>query len=84
MAPFQGDGEPRCLQQVCGPELYQQSRFLHAWTSNVVARFFGAVEGWMNSQVEQARNRSTDEIPSVESFIVLRRQTIGGPIVEGL
>lgn len=38
----------------------------------------------MQSQVEQARNRSTDEIPSVESFIVLRRRTIGGPIVEGL
>ena len=37
----------------------------------------------MNSQVEQARNRATDEIPSVEEFIVLRRRTIGGPIVEG-
>ena len=46
-------------------------------------RFFRAVESWMNSQVEQARNRATDEIPSVEEFIVLRRRTIGGPIVEG-
>ena len=46
--------------------------------------FFRAVESWMNSQVEQARNRSTDEIPSVEDFIILRRRTIGGPIVEGM
>ena len=46
-------------------------------------RFFRAVESWMNSQVEQAHNRATDEIPSVEEFIVLRRRTIGGPIVEG-
>ena len=84
MAPFQGDGESRCLQQVCNPELYQQSLFLHAPMSDVDIRFFRAVESWMNSQVEQARNRSTDEIPSVESFIVLRRRTIGGPIVEGL
>ena len=37
----------------------------------------------MNSQVEQARNRATDDIPSVEDFIILRRRTIGGPIVEG-
>ncbi|EJF60235.1 terpenoid synthase [Dichomitus squalens] len=47
-------------------------------------RFFRAVESWMNSQVEQARNRATDEIPSVEEFIVLRRRTIGGPIVEAM
>lgn len=37
----------------------------------------------MNSQVEQAHNRATDEIPTVEDFIILRRRTIGGPIVEG-
>ncbi len=48
-----------------------------------LCRFFRAVESWMNSQVEQARNRATDEIPSVEDFIILRRRTIGGPIVEG-
>ncbi len=37
----------------------------------------------MNSQVEQIRNRAADEILSVDEFIILRRQTIGGPIVEG-
>ncbi|KAI0655721.1 terpenoid synthase [Cubamyces menziesii] len=59
-------------------------RFRATASPGACNRFFGAVEGWMNSQVEQARNRSTDEIPSVESFIVLRRQTIGGPIVEAM
>ncbi|PIL24732.1 terpene synthase [Ganoderma sinense ZZ0214-1] len=46
--------------------------------------FFRAVEGWMRSQVEQIRNRAIDEIPSVNDFIILRRQTIGGPIVESM
>ena len=37
----------------------------------------------MKSQVEQARNRATYELPSVEDFIILRRRTIGGHIAEG-
>ena len=37
----------------------------------------------MTSQVEQIRNRVTDEIPSVDEFVVLRRRTIGGQMVEG-
>ncbi|OCH88150.1 terpenoid synthase [Obba rivulosa] len=43
-----------------------------------------AVESWMWSQVEQSRNRATDEIPLVSDFIILRRRTIGGPIVEAM
>lgn len=37
----------------------------------------------MNSQVEQSANRATSVIPTTEDFIILRRRTIGGPIVEG-
>ncbi|KAI0363928.1 terpenoid synthase [Pilatotrama ljubarskyi] len=59
-------------------------RFRSTASPGACNRFFRAVESWMNSQVEQARNRSTDEIPSVEDFIILRRRTIGGPIVEAM
>lgn len=52
--------------------------------AHVVLRFVRAVETWMTSLVEQSRNRSTDEIPSVEDFINLRRRTIGGPVAEGV
>ena len=48
-----------------------------------LCRFFRAVESWMKSQVEQARNRATYELPSVEDFIIFRRRTIGGHIAEG-
>lgn len=37
----------------------------------------------MKSQVEQAQLRSVSAVPSVEDFILLRRRTIGGEIVEG-
>lgn len=37
----------------------------------------------MKSQVEQAANRSWNTVPSVDEFILLRRRTIGGEIVEG-
>ncbi|KAI9061898.1 terpenoid synthase [Trametes sanguinea] len=47
-------------------------------------RFARAVESWMRSLVEQARNRSTNEIPSVQEFIHLRRRTIGGRIAEAM
>ncbi|KAI0705976.1 terpenoid synthase [Cerioporus squamosus] len=59
-------------------------RFRSTASPGACNRFFRAVESWMNSQVEQARFRSTDEIPSVEDFIILRRRTIGGPIVEAM
>ncbi|KAH9925665.1 terpenoid synthase [Epithele typhae] len=59
-------------------------RFRSTASPSACNRFFRAVESWMNSQVEQARNRATDEIPAVEDFIVLRRRTIGGPIVEAM
>ncbi|KAI0753658.1 terpenoid synthase [Fomes fomentarius] len=59
-------------------------RFRATASPGACNRFFRAVESWMNSQVEQARNRATDEIPSVEDFIILRRRTIGGPIVEAM
>ena len=31
----------------------------------------------------QSRNRSQDHIPSVDEFILMRRATIGGAMVEG-
>ncbi|TCD60657.1 terpene cyclase [Steccherinum ochraceum] len=47
-------------------------------------RFYRAVESWMKSQVEQAQLRFDNNIPSVEDFILLRRRTIGGEIVEAM
>ncbi|KAI0079068.1 terpenoid synthase [Panus rudis PR-1116 ss-1] len=47
-------------------------------------RFKRAVESWMKSQVEQAASRADNLLPSVEEFIVLRRRTIGGEIVEAM
>jgi len=38
----------------------------------------------MRGQIEQAANRANKTIPSVEEFIVLRRRTIGGHIVEAM
>ncbi|KAH9856154.1 terpenoid synthase [Lenzites betulinus] len=55
-------------------------RFRSTASPGACNRFCSAVESWMNSQVEQARFRSTDEIPSVEDFIILRRRTIGAMV----
>ncbi|OSD03851.1 terpenoid synthase [Trametes coccinea BRFM310] len=75
----------------CKPDFAYASMLQDIWrqyrstaSTGACNRFARAVESWMRSQVEQARNRSTDEIPSVEDFIVLRRRTIGGPIVEAM
>lgn len=46
--------------------------------------FIRAFEAWSDSQVTQSRNRSQDRIPSVDEFILMRRATIGGALVEGL
>ena len=46
-------------------------------------RFIKAFEAWSGSQVTQSRNRSQDRIPSVDEFILMRRATIGGAMVEG-
>jgi hypothetical protein len=46
-------------------------------------RFIRAFDAWSNSQVTQSRNRSQDRIPSVDEFILMRRATIGGALVEG-
>ncbi|KAI0334296.1 terpenoid synthase [Cubamyces sp. BRFM 1775] len=59
-------------------------RFRKTASQGACNRFVRAVESWMTSLVEQARNRSTDEIPSVEAFITLRRRTIGGPVAEAM
>ncbi|EMD32753.1 hypothetical protein CERSUDRAFT_126560 [Gelatoporia subvermispora B] len=59
-------------------------RFRATASPGACNRFKRAVESWMWSQVEQSANRATDEIPSVEDFIILRRRTIGGPIVEAM
>ena len=46
--------------------------------------FIRAFEAWSDSQVTQSRNRSEDRMPSVDEFILMRRATIGGAMVEGL
>ncbi|EGO03037.1 hypothetical protein SERLA73DRAFT_165924 [Serpula lacrymans var. lacrymans S7.3] len=48
------------------------------------ARFTLAFEEWSRSQVQQSHNRSLDRIPSVEEFILMRRATIGGAMVEAM
>ncbi|KAH0833872.1 isoprenoid synthase domain-containing protein [Lanmaoa asiatica] len=52
--------------------------------SNIAHSFIRAFEEWSDSQVTQSRNRSQDRIPSVEEFILMRRATIGGAMVEAM
>ncbi|OBZ74511.1 Alpha-muurolene synthase [Grifola frondosa] len=68
------------------PPDFSYAAMLHesSASSGACNRFARAVNSWMKSQVEQARNRATNEIPGVAEFIVLRRRTIGGPIVEAM
>ncbi|KAG2359861.1 terpenoid synthase [Suillus spraguei] len=47
-------------------------------------RFIKAFEEWSDSQVAQSRNRSQDRMPSVDEFILMRRATIGGALVEAM
>lgn len=37
----------------------------------------------MISQVEQSKNRVSDDIPSVQDFILMRRETFGSAMAEG-
>ncbi|KAK7688105.1 hypothetical protein QCA50_008475 [Cerrena zonata] len=59
-------------------------RFRSTASPGACNRFKKAVESWMKSQVEQAANRSWNTVPSVDEFIILRRRTIGGEIVEAM
>ncbi|CAL1697047.1 unnamed protein product [Somion occarium] len=59
-------------------------RFRSTASPGACNRFKKAVESWMNSQVEQAGNRAFSTVPSSEEFIILRRRTIGGEIVEAM
>ncbi len=47
-------------------------------------RFCAAWDAWSQGQVKQSENRSLNGFPSVEDFIVMRRATIGGGMVEGM
>ncbi|KAF8553877.1 terpenoid synthase [Imleria badia] len=60
------------------------SRFRETSTPGAYKRFIHAFEAWSDSQVTQSRNRSQDRIPSVEEFILMRRATIGGAMVEAM
>lgn len=53
-------------------------------TPNLSCSFIRAFVEWSDSQVTQSRNRSHDRIPPVDEFILMRRATIGGAMVEGL
>ncbi|KAL4246227.1 Terpene synthase [Abortiporus biennis] len=59
-------------------------RFRSTATQSACNRFAKAVESWMDSQVEQSRNRALSTIPFTQEFIELRRRTIGGEIVEAM
>ncbi|THH32846.1 hypothetical protein EUX98_g1362 [Antrodiella citrinella] len=59
-------------------------RFRATASPGACNRFYRAVASWMKSQVEQAQLRSDNRTPSVEEFILLRRRTIGGEIVEAM
>ncbi|KAN0079854.1 Isoprenoid synthase domain containing protein [Tylopilus felleus] len=60
------------------------SRFRETSTPCAYKRFIRAFEAWSDSQVTQSRNRLQDRIPSVEEFILMRRATIGGAMVEAM
>ncbi|KAG1898866.1 terpenoid synthase [Suillus fuscotomentosus] len=60
------------------------TRFRGTSTIGAYNRFIKAFEAWSSSQVSQSRNRSQDRMPSVEEFILMRRATIGGALVEAM
>jgi len=60
------------------------SRFRETSTPGAYKRFIRAFEAWSDSQVTQSRNRSQDRIPSVDEFVLMRRATIGGALVEAM
>lgn len=60
------------------------SRFRETSTIGAYDRFIKAFEAWSSSQVTQSRNRSQDRMPSVDEFILMRRATIGGALVEAM
>jgi len=47
-------------------------------------RFARAFQDWSRGQVKQAHNRSIERMPSSEEFILMRRATIGGAMVEAM
>ncbi|KAG9308665.1 isoprenoid synthase domain-containing protein [Chiua virens] len=59
-------------------------RFRETSTQGAYKRFIRAFQQWSDSQVTQSRNRSQDRIPTVEEFILMRRATIGGAMVEAM
>jgi len=46
-------------------------------------RFQQAFENWGGSLVQQSKNRNKGRMPSVNEFILMRRNTIGAQLVEG-
>lgn len=60
------------------------TRFRGTSTIGAYRRFIKAFEEWSDSQVAQSRNRSQDRMPSVDEFILMRRATIGGALVEAM
>ncbi|EIM81486.1 terpenoid synthase [Stereum hirsutum FP-91666 SS1] len=53
-------------------------------TKGASERFIQAFKDWSSSQVMQSRNRSKLLLPSVEDFILMRRNTIGAALVEAM
>ena len=53
-------------------------------TGGVYDRFCAAFEAWSSSQVKQAANRKDRLFPPMDEFILMRRATIGGALVEAM
>ncbi|VDB95597.1 unnamed protein product [Peniophora sp. CBMAI 1063] len=53
-------------------------------SQGVYERFCRAFEAWSSSQVTQSANRKDRLFPSVDEFILMRRATIGGAMVEAM
>ncbi|KAJ8091259.1 hypothetical protein PM082_024528 [Marasmius tenuissimus] len=53
-------------------------------TEGALRRFIQAYLEFSASQIKQASNRSVDRIPPVQEFVLMRRATIGAPLVEAM
>ncbi|KZV74593.1 terpenoid synthase [Peniophora sp. CONT] len=65
--------------------LYDILQKIRATSSiGVYDRFCRAFEAWSSSQVQQSANRKDRYFPPMDEFILMRRATIGGAMVEAM
>ena len=80
MGALQGNGDTFCVQEV---QIIHHSPRMSELNFDHDSRFVHGVERWMMSQVEQSKNRVSDDIPSILDFILMRRETFGCAMAEG-